>query len=163
MKRGSRTPAVPEPVAAPVEKAESEPSLTQLIRSLLQDSQTLIRQELELAKLELQHSAMRLARQSAFMAIGGFLIALGLLVLLVFVIILLGVLLGDRYWQSTLIVGLVLCLGGLLVLRKGRRAFGRDSLKPDETIESLQDVRDWARLEARTMKQDLTESQRELQ
>jgi uncharacterized membrane protein YqjE len=158
MKRGPRTPAVPEPIAAPVEKVESEPSLTQLIRSLLHDSQTLIRQEIELAKLELQHSAMRLARQSAFMAIGGFLIALGLLVLLVFVIILLGVLLGDRYWQSTLIVGLVLCLGGLIVLRKGRRAFGRDSLKPDETIESLQDVRDWARLEARTMKQDLTES-----
>jgi uncharacterized membrane protein YqjE len=154
MKRGPRTPAVPEPIAAPVEKVESEPSLTQLIRSLLHDSQTLIRQEIELAKLELQHSAMRLARQSAFMAIGGFLIALGLLVLLVFVIILL----GDRYWQSTLIVGLVLCLGGLIVLRKGRRAFGRDSLKPDETIESLQDVRDWARLEARTMKQDLTES-----
>lgn len=153
-------PVAPVP-ASPATTDESEPSLSQLVRSLLQDGQTLILQELELARLEIQRSATRLARQSAFMAAGGFLIALGLLVLLVFVIITLGVLLGDRYWLSTLIIGVLLCTGGLLVARKGRRGLSSDSLKPETTVRSLQETRDWARSEAREMKQDLTASQRE--
>jgi uncharacterized membrane protein YqjE len=157
----SLLPPAPTPPALPAEAGASEPSLPQLLRALLQDGQTLIRQELELARLEIQRSASRLARQSAFVAAGGFLIALGLLVLLVFVILALGVLLGDRYWLSTLIVGTLLCVGGLGVVLKGRRGLKEDSLKPDKTLQSLQETGTWAKAEAAEMKRDLTEPQRE--
>lgn len=161
MKDPGLLPPGETPPALPVRAESEDASLPQLLRTLLQDGQTLIRQELELARMEVQRSASRLARQSAFMAIGGFLIALGLLVLLVFVIILLGLLLGDRYWLSTLIIGVLLCGAGLGVARKGRTGLKTDSLKPDETLQSLQDTRAWAQAEASEMKRDLTETQKE--
>lgn len=137
------------------------PGLPELLRSVLTDAGLLIRQEIALAKLEMQRSATRLAKQSVFIAAGGFLIALGLLVLLVFLILLLGQLLGDEYWLSTLIIGALLCVTGLLVIAKGRRGLRRDRLVPAESIASLNETRAWVESEAAEMKRDLTAPQRE--
>lgn len=143
------------------EARQASAGLPQLLNSLLSDAGVLIRSEIELAKLEIQRSASRLARESAFIAAGGFLIALGLLVLLVFAILLLGELLGDQYWLSTLIVGAILCLAGALVIAKGRRGLRADRLAPQETVASLNETRAWIDREAAELKRELTAPERE--
>lgn len=155
---------IPAPLQDPetvLSTPSSSPGLPELVRSLLSDAGLLIRSEIELAKMEMQRSASRLARESAFIAAGGFLIALGLLVLLVFIILLLGRLLGGEYWLSTLIVGGILCLAGALVIMKGRRGLRADRLAPTETVASLNETRAWVAKETAEMKSELAATKRE--
>jgi len=134
---------------------ESDPSgasLPSLLRRLADDGRSLLRQEVELAKIELWESARVLAGASSVAAGGVLLIVLGLLLLLVFVVLALGVLLGDRYWLSTLLVGLTLCLGGAITLAKGRSRLRVARLTPAESLESIQDSARWAAQNARRLK-----------
>lgn len=130
-------------------------SLGTLIKSLASDGQTLIRQEVDLARTELTDSAISLAKGSAFVAVGLIFAALGGLVLLVFAILGLGALLDGRYWLSTLIVGGVLALIGIVLLLIGKRGMANDSLKPDRSLETLQETSSWARIEAQDFKKEI--------
>jgi len=127
-------------------------SLQSLLRRLADDGRALLRQEVQLAKIELWESARVVAGASSVAAGGVLLIVLGLLLLLVFVVLGLGALLGDRYWLSTLLVGLTLCLGGAITLAKGRSRLRIARLAPTDSFESLQDSARWAAQTARRLK-----------
>ena len=118
-------------------------SLRLLLGRLAGDGRLLLRQEVALARLEISESVRHLARESAIVAAGGFLIAVGLVILVVFVVLAIGRILWGQYWLSTLLVGSALVLGGFLVLRRGRRALQAGGLKPERTIASLQETKDW--------------------
>lgn len=130
-------------------------SLGQLIKSLASDGQALIRQEIDLARTELQDSAVSLAKGSALVAAGLLFAALGGLVLLVFAVLALGALLDGRYWLSSLIVGGILALIGVVLLLMGRRGMSEGSLKPEKSLETLRDTGDWARVEAQDFKNEI--------
>ncbi len=122
----------------------TEPSLTTLAHRLIEDGRALVRQEIALAKSEALETVTDYARAGAFVAAGALSVFVGLVVLLVFVVIALGALLGDRYWLSTLIVGLVFAIAGALAIRYGKTRLTTDRLVPDETIDSLRSTAEWA-------------------
>ncbi|HEV2132273.1 MAG TPA: phage holin family protein [Longimicrobiaceae bacterium] len=133
----------------------AEPSLGELFRQLTQDSTTLIRQEIALAKAELRENMGGVARSAAMIAVGGAVALVGLLVLTAFLVILLGDLIGN-YWLAALIVGLLFAvIGGVLVSTHLKR-LRETNLRPDQTIQTLQEDKQWLQSEIQDVKRELT-------
>ncbi|HSH45909.1 MAG TPA: phage holin family protein [Longimicrobiales bacterium] len=150
------TEAHPTPVGGrPPATLDDDPrSLGELLRSLGEDTSTLVRQEIRLAKLEAGRTARRVAVNSGWVAAGGGVLALGTICLVLALALGLGALLGS-YWLGALITGGVLLLVGGLMAWKGARAL-RSSTLPRETVESLKTDAEWAKREARDMKKQIT-------
>lgn len=152
--------------AAPVEPARpitgvdrvpvGEPSLGDLFKELAQESSTLMKQEVALAKAEMRDNLRDFAKDAAMMAAGGGILLVAMLVFTAFLVAGLGDMLGDEYWLGALIVGVVYALIGGVLLARGRSGMQDDELKPNQTIESLQEDKRWAQAEAQQVKRDLT-------
>jgi uncharacterized membrane protein YqjE len=145
----------PTTTTAPPRVTAAEPSLGDLVRQLAQDSTTLIRQEVALAKMEMRENVKTAARDMAMIAVGGAIAAVGGLVLTAFLVILLGSLLLN-YWLSALIVGLLfLIIGGVLAWTNLNRLRTAD-MKPEHTIDSMNENKEWIQQEIREAKRELT-------
>ena len=139
----------------PVE-GDTEPSIGELFRRLGTDTGTLIRAEAALAKAEVRDSAARIGRDAAKVGIAAGLALVGLLSLSAFLIIGLGILLGNAWWLSALIVGAVMLgIGGALV-RSAVNDLRTHALGPEQTIQTLKDDSRWVAREAKELKQELT-------
>ena len=119
-----------------------------LVKQLTQEVKTFVKEEARLAKTELAEKFAQLGRNAKPVAIGGFVAYAGLIVLLLAI----GLLAGFAFEQlglETLLAGaaglgavalLVLVIGVAFVL-KGLKAFSRESLAPQRTIETLQNLK----------------------
>lgn len=134
-------------------------SLGDLLRSLADDTQTLVRQEISLAKVEAARTAKRVAADSAWIAAGAGAIAVGGLCLVLALALGLGALLGS-YWLGTLITGALLVVLGAAFAWKGVRDLRTTELAPRRTMETLREDADWARSEVRDFKDELTKERR---
>ena len=123
-------------------------SLLGLFRTLTSDTRTLIRQEIQLAKTELSEKASVLGRNAVKLAIGGFVAYAGLIVFLIG----LGWLLAWAFEKAGLeptlggflglaIIGLVVITVGTLLLLKGVRTISKESLAPQRTLHTLQELK----------------------
>jgi hypothetical protein len=152
-------PTVREPAPLPgstYRDPEPAPSLSSLVAQLTDDARSLVRQELDIAKAEATATAKSLAISGAFVAVGVVLLLVGVVVLTVFLILGLGALLGERYWLSTLIIGGVFSIAGLVAVLRGRKALRKDSLKPELALATALDTREWVKAEVAEMKRDLS-------
>ena len=126
----------------------TRPSLVGLVRSLSADAKTFLRQELQLAKTEVIEKLAMMGRNAAGLAVGGFVAYAGLIVLLIG----LGYIVAYGFEKAGLepalanflglaIIGLVVAgIGGALVM-KGIKAFSKESLAPERTLTTLQELR----------------------
>ena len=126
-----------------------------LFRQLADDTNHLVRQEINLAKLEMKQTGEALARDGMKIGIAVALGLVGALALGAFLIIALGALLGN-YWLSALLVGVLFLVVSGLLARAAVSHFKEQSLKPEETIETLREDTAWAKREARDFKRELT-------
>lgn len=134
---------------------ENELSLGELFKQLTRDTSHLIRQEVNLAKAEMRETSAALARDGMKIGIALVLALVGALAATAFLILALGSLLGN-YWLAALIVA-VLFLGiGALMGKGAVNRIKQRGLKPEETIETLQEDAAWARREAQELKRELT-------
>lgn len=124
----------------------AEPSLGELVKQLAQDSSTLVRQEMALAKAEMRENLRSFTRDVAMVAIGGVIALIGALVLIAFMVTALGDAL-DNYWLGALIVGLVFVAVGGFLARKNLNNLKHDDLKPDQTIQTLKEDKQWLQSE----------------
>lgn len=131
---------------------EPRASMTDLLRQLASDSGNLVRQEVNLAKLEMKETAAELARHGMKLGLGVGLAASGALALTAFLILVLGNVMNGAYWASALIVGVLFLLAGALVARNGLKNMRDQSLKPEETIETLREDKHWLQQEARDLR-----------
>jgi uncharacterized membrane protein YqjE len=132
----------------------SEAPLGELLKRFGQDAGTLVKQEITLAKLELRESAKSLGKDAAKIGAAAGLGLFGALAFLAFVIAGLGDLI-DNYWLSALIVA-VLLLGAAAVMAKGALAhMKKNSLAPQETVQTLKEDQRWAKREVQDFKQSL--------
>ena len=132
----------------------TEPQLGDLFRQLAQDSATLVRQEVALAKAELRENVKSVARDTAKIAVGAILAAVGALVMVAFLVLLLGDAVG-KYWAGALIVGvLFLAIGGFLAMGAMKR-LKKDSIPPDQTLQTLKEDKQWLQSEMRQVRRDL--------
>lgn len=136
--------------------SSSNRPLGDMVRKLGSDATTLIRQELRLARTELKQTAREVARDAGLVAVGGGVAAVGGLLLVAFMVLLLGQLLGNRYWLSALLVGLLLAIGGGWLSYGSLARLRRRDLAPDEALASLRHTGGWARAEVRDLRRALT-------
>lgn len=134
--------------------AGEEHSLGELFRELAQESATLVRQEMALAKVEMKENIRHATKDVVMIAVGGGLLLVGLLTLTAFLVAALGDLL-DNYWLGALIVGVVFAgIGGLLAM-KYLGDLKNDDLKPDQTIQTLKEDKQWLQSEMQEAKREL--------
>lgn len=147
-------PFPPPPALGSNGAVKDEPSLGELFRQLADDSATLVRQEVALAKTELAANAKSVARDAAMVAVGGAVAGIGVLVLVAFLVILAGQLIGS-YWAGALVVGLLFLIVGGAMTMKFLNNLKHESLAPEQTVQTLQEDKQWAQSEIQRVRRDL--------
>lgn len=112
-------------------------SITSLIKFLIQQVGTLIRQELSLARAEVSESVGQLGTAVAMIAIGGILGLAAVVVILFAAVYALGLVLPM--WAAALIVGVVVGLIAAVLILRGRSNIAARNLMPRRTVRTLQD------------------------
>ncbi len=130
-------------------------SLFGLIRALTGDTRTFIRQEIELAKTELSEKLASMGRNAAALAVGGFVAYAGLIVFLIG----LGWLIGWAFQLAGLqpvfavfvglsATGLLVIAVGCALLLKSLKTLSSQSLAPERTVHTLQELKGTAPVHA---------------
>lgn len=123
-------------------------TLGTLVTDLKQQAKHFLRDELLLAKAELSEKASKLGKQATNIAIGGFVAYAGAIVILGA----LGMILAYAFEQAGLhpalarfvglaIIGLIVAGAGAVMLMGGIKAIKRQSLTPERTVETLQNLK----------------------
>lgn len=130
-------------------------SIPQLLGGVLRDLKTLLQQEVALAKAEVRENLAQIQRHLALVAVGAGLLAAAALFLLETASRGLTALLAQflpldvAVWLAPLVLALAAGGIGVVVLRRGTAALGRDSLKPEKTLQSLEEDARWLRTTAK--------------
>jgi len=101
----------------------------------------LARDEVALARRELEQKLKTVQSAAAVVAIGAIIALIATLSICAAVIIALAEYVGP--WQSALIVGLILGIAAGATILIGVSRFKRTSLKPEKTIETLEENKEW--------------------
>lgn len=123
---------------------KDERSLGELFGDLARDMGVLVRQEVGLATMELTQKVSHAARDVAMIAVGGLVVYAGLLAILAALIIALAAA-GLSWWQSALLVGVVVAAVGGWLVQRGVAALRHADLTPRETLETLKEDTQWAK------------------
>ena len=129
--------------------SEVEPSLGRLLKDIASDSRTLIQKEIELAKVEMAEKATRIGRNLAYLAIGALVGFAAFLILLGAASDGLMEALDDRIpdsvaiWLAPLIVGLIVAIVAGVLISKALATLRSEGLAPRQTIDSLQENKQW--------------------
>ncbi len=118
-----------------------EESLGELFGELAGQSAALVKDEITLVKQELQEKFELVQKASLLMLTGAVMGLLALMAILAAAILAFAIVVG--FWQSALIVGLVLLLLGVITFYAGFKRAGRSLLKPRQTIETLEENKEW--------------------
>jgi uncharacterized membrane protein YqjE len=116
-------------------------SLAELFSELGNESSALLRDEIELAKQELSEKIASFKTGAILLIIGAGIGALAVLTLTAAAVIALVPYLGLLY--STLLIGGVFLVIGAIVASAGMGRVKKTSLKPEQTIETLQEDKEW--------------------
>ncbi|MDI5975680.1 phage holin family protein [Amycolatopsis magusensis] len=116
----------------------SDVSVGELMSNVMRDLSTLVRQEVTLAKAELKTEAAKAGKGAGLLSGAGF---AGYMVLLFLSLALWWALANvmDQGWAALIVAGLWAVAGGVL-LATGRRELRRVKPKPEQTVETLQQV-----------------------
>ena len=114
-----------------------------LIRGILNDLRTLIREEIALARVEMREQAGRARSAALSFGIAAAALAFGAIFLLVAMALGIANLLGWPAWTGFLIMALLLCIGGYFTLSSGRKQLASVHAVPEETVTTLKENSEW--------------------
>jgi len=121
--------------------SEERESFGELLGQLANNSAALVRDEIALAKQEMNEKVKSFRSGLVTTAIGGVVALLGILALIAAAII------GLAHYMdaglAALIVGGVLALVGGIIAMTGIGRLKQTSLKPEQTIETLEEDKEW--------------------
>jgi uncharacterized membrane protein YqjE len=118
-------------------------SIRGLLRGILMDIRTLIREEIELARVEIREQAGRARAAAISFAIAVVALACGGLLLLVALATGIADLLDWPVWSGFLVVAMLLSLVGIVTLASGRRQLQHVHAVPEETVSTLKENSEW--------------------
>jgi uncharacterized membrane protein YqjE len=121
-------------------------SIGELLAKLSQETAELVRREVRLAEAEITQKAYRAGKNAGFVVAGGALAYAGLLAIVAGVVMLLGR--TARPWLSAFTVGLSVSGAGALLALRGIEALRREGVAPRETVETLEENREWLKDQA---------------
>jgi uncharacterized membrane protein YqjE len=121
-------------------------SIGELLAQISQETAELVRREVRLAEVEMTQKAYRAGKNAGFVVAGGALAYAGLLAVVAGIIMLFGR--TRRPWFSAFLVGLSVAGVGSLLALKGLEALRQEGVAPQETVETLEENREWLRDQA---------------
>ena len=125
--------------------AANQASMGQLFRELASDLSELTHKEIQLAQTEMMEKVSHASKAVISMVAGGLLAYAGLLVLLAAVALALTTFLNLDLWLSSLIVGAIVVIVGLVMLQSGRSALKNTNIAPEKTVDSLKENAAWVK------------------
>jgi uncharacterized membrane protein YqjE len=128
----------------------SSESVGTLISGLIKDIQDLLRGEIQLAKTELKEDASAAGKGIGYLIAGGL---IGLIAL-VFVALAASALLDKwmQTWIAVAIVAVALAVIAAILAMSGKSKLNASNLKPEQTIESLKEDKEWAQQQISSVK-----------
>lgn len=118
-------------------------TIRSLIRGILADLRTLIRDELALARVEMKEHAGRARAAAVSLGVAVAALVFGVVFLLVAAATALSDVLTWPVWAGFLVVAGVLALVGLVMLSSGRRRLHTVRAVPDETVSTIKENSEW--------------------
>lgn len=125
-------------------------SIADLFKDLRDESILLVRQEVALAKTEMSEKISRIVRNVGYVLAGMLVVFIGCVLILQALTALLAVGLVDAgllkeqaVWLAPLIVGAVVAIIGAIAAMKGIHTVKNESLKPEQTIDSINEDKKW--------------------
>jgi len=118
-------------------------SIVGLIRGILNDLRTLIREEIALARVEIRDQAGR--ARAAAMSLGVAVASLAFAGIFLLIAIALGIayLLSWPAWAGFLVMAALLSLIGVFTLSSGRKRLARVHAVPEATLSTLKENSEW--------------------
>jgi uncharacterized membrane protein YqjE len=133
------------------ESTDSQESIGSLISGLLRDLQELVRGEITLARAEVRDDLATASKGLASLAGAALVGVTGFIFLMLGVTYLLNQYM--RMWIAAGAVGIALLVIAAIVAAIGKAKLSATNLKPDETIDSLKEDREWAKQQVSSVKQ----------
>jgi hypothetical protein len=130
-----------------MQEVMDERSLGELFSELKDQTSVLISNEMRLAKAEATQKGKQASKAAGFVAAGGFVVYAGFLAIIAGIILVLSQVVPM--WVAALVVGVIVALVGYLVLQKGLSDLKADKLKPEKTMASLKEDKEWLQSQAR--------------
>lgn len=118
-------------------------SLGQLFGDLLNETRTLVRQEVALAKTELSGKAAFVGKHAGIAGAGALVALVGTLAIVSGLIIALGHKIG--YATSAFIIGVLFVIVGAVLVMKALNAMKTQSLAPQQTADQIKETKQWAK------------------
>jgi uncharacterized membrane protein YqjE len=118
-------------------------SIGGLVRGILTDLRTLVREELALAQVELREQAGRARAAAMLFGIAGVALLFGGAFLLVALATAVADLLSWPVWAGFLAVAVLLGVVGLITLTSGRKKLNTVHAVPEETVSTLKENSEW--------------------
>lgn len=113
-----------------------------LVSGVIEDLQSLVRSEVQLAKTEITEDAKEIGTGAGMIAAGALVGLVGFIFLMLGVTYLLNK--TVEMWLAAGIVGLVLLVVAGIVALSGKSRLSAANLKPDQTIDSIKETKEWA-------------------
>jgi hypothetical protein len=133
------TPRTPEATAP----AGNQPTVTELVRGILDDVQRLAKQQIDMLKSEFQEDLQRTKRATEFGGLGVVLMTVGGLALVACLVFVLHEQFQFSMWASSLIIGGILLAAGIALGVTARNLFESFNPLPDKTFHALQENLTW--------------------
>lgn len=122
-------------------------SLGDLLGELAGETTTLVKQEIALAKTEIREEVRTAGKNAGIVAAGGAVAYTGLIAVVIGLGWFLGELLADAEWLGILIVGLIVTAIGYALVQKGLTTLKDMDKKPERTIKTLKEDKEWLKNE----------------
>jgi uncharacterized membrane protein YqjE len=122
---------------------DEDTSLTALMRGILDDIRTLVREELELARVEVRQELGKLRLLIATLAVGGITLGLGGLVLLFALSFGAAYLFGWPTWAGFGLIGLIMTVAGGALLLAARSQLTAINPVPPRTAQTVKENLEW--------------------
>jgi len=126
---------------ATAEPGTERKSFGELLRQLSSDSIALLRGEMDLAKQEMREKVMTLLSGLVALAVGALIAQVAVILLCAAAVIKLAEFTG--FGISALFIGAGLSLVAVIVSLAGLRQIRKTNFKPEKTIQSLKDGKEW--------------------
>jgi uncharacterized membrane protein YqjE len=118
-------------------------SIGNLVRGILTDLRTLVREEIALARVEIREQAGRARAAAVSFGIAAAALAFGGIFLLIAAATAIADVLGWPVWSGFLVMAVLLRRIGVITLSAGRKKLAGVHAVPQETITSLKENSEW--------------------
>jgi uncharacterized membrane protein YqjE len=121
----------------------SDDSIGGLVRGILMDLRTLVREEIALARLEITEQVARARGAAVSFGIAAVALAFGATFLLIAIALGIADLMNWPAWAGFLVVAVLLSLVGAVTLASGRKQLRAIHAVPAQTVSTLKENSEW--------------------